>query len=475
MKLAVLNLCCLLVVPSMLSAAPPNAAGMVEKQSVMGPLVVHAGNGRYFATPDGKPVWLTGSHTWATLQERGIEGETPAFDYEQYLGFMQHHDHNFLRLWAWEHSQWMQFVDSDVHVRYKPTIFQRTGPGVALDGAPKFDLTKFNPEFFQRLRERVEEARKRNIYVSVMFFQGFSVKKPPASPRSGNNWHGNPFNKLNNINGIDGDPSGRDAGHELHTLLTPDVTRVQEAYVRRVIDTLNDLENVLWEIGNELPASSVEFQYHMVDSVREYESSKAKQHLIGMTGAPVKTAELMASGADWISPPGSVWTDNPPPCDGNKIIVVDTDHCRAMKYDPDWVWINFTRGNHFILMDSYMDFRVGSPKQPDPKWNPTRDAMGAARRLSEQLDLSHMKPLPELASSGFCLADPGTSWVVFHPGGDSLSVQTGRGRWRATWLDPITGKAVSHRDVDSAEVWVSFKPPRPGRWVMLVTKSLQQR
>lgn len=98
----------------------------------------------------------------------------------------------------------MQFVDADVPVRYKPMIYLRTGPGTALDGKPKFDLTKFNDEYFERLRQRVAEARERDIYISVMFFQGFSVKKPPVSPRAGNNWHGNPFHKANNINGIDG-------------------------------------------------------------------------------------------------------------------------------------------------------------------------------------------------------------------------------------------------------------------------------
>ncbi len=33
-----------------------------------------------------------------------------------------------------------------------------------------------------------------------------------------------------------------------------------------------------------------------------------------------------------------------PPSDGCKIMVVDTDHCRAVKYVPVWVWTNFIRG-----------------------------------------------------------------------------------------------------------------------------------
>ncbi|WP_168566121.1 DUF6298 domain-containing protein [Crateriforma spongiae] len=437
----------------------------------MGPLTVHRSNPRFFSTPDGRAVWLTGSHTWATLQERGIEGETPDFDYPRYLDFMHRHGHNFLRLWVWEHAQWMQFVDADVPIRYTPSIYQRTGPGNALDGKPKFDLTKFNEAFFRRLRNRVQEAQRRGIYVSVMFFQGFSVKKRPASANSGNNWHGNPFHKANNVNGINGDRSGSDTGHDLHTLADPAVTNLQKAHVRRVIDTLNDFDNVLWEIGNELPMPSKEFQYHMIRFVREYESHKPKQHLIGMTGAPLGTKKLMGSDADWISPAGAIWMGNPPAADGEKVMVVDTDHCRALRYDPDWVWNNLTRGNHFILMDEYLDFRAGSPKTPDPKWDHTRSAMGAARRLCERLDLATLRPQSESASTGFCLADPGHTWVVFQPKARATTVQTGRGRWHVQWIDPVTGVPFGDLEAKAADGAITVTSPRSGATVLLVTKA----
>ncbi len=62
---------------------------------------------------------------------------------------------------------------------------------------------------------------------------------------------GIPFNSKNNINGIDGDSNGDGIGTEIDTLANPAVTRIQEHYVRKVIDTVNDLDNVLYEICNE--------------------------------------------------------------------------------------------------------------------------------------------------------------------------------------------------------------------------------
>jgi len=40
------------------------------------------------------------------------------------------------------------------HVAVGPLPFARTGPGKALDGQPKYDLTQINEEYFTRLRTR---------------------------------------------------------------------------------------------------------------------------------------------------------------------------------------------------------------------------------------------------------------------------------------------------------------------------------
>ena len=49
-------------------------------QDIKGPLTASTENPNWFVDADGQAVWLTGSHTWASLQERGVEGETPDFD-----------------------------------------------------------------------------------------------------------------------------------------------------------------------------------------------------------------------------------------------------------------------------------------------------------------------------------------------------------------------------------------------------------
>jgi hypothetical protein len=441
----------------------------------IGPLRVHADNPCWFARPDGQAVWLTGSHTWANFQERGVEGQTPNFDYEAYLDFLQRHGHNFIRLWSWEQVQWMQFVDKETPVRYKPNPYQRTGPGKALDGGLKFDLTKFNNEYFQRLRRRIQLADQRGIYVSVMFFQGFSLDKRRGNTKAGNAWHGHPLNAANNINGVNGNPSGDDTGREVHELKVAEITRLQEAFVCRVVDTVGDLDNVLWEIGNECHAGSVKWQYHMIRFLKHYESTRSKQHPVGMTGAPISMPELLASPADWLSPPGKRWLTDPPANDGKKVILVDTDHCNPWKHNPDWVWKNLFRGNQFILMDGYVDFRIGSPDNPDPESDVTRQAMGRARALAKKIDLAGLTPNTKLASSGYCLATPvngGGAFrcAVYLPNGGEATVDLtmAKGPLAVQWIVARSGEVRLAATVSGGS-HRSFAAGFPGPAVLWLT------
>lgn len=99
----------------------------------------------------------------------------PAFDYAAYLDFLDRHHHNFFRLWTEEEVTWeiQQKPNPAVQNFMGPLPWARTGPGAAVDGKPKFDLSRFHPAYFERLRSRIQEAGRRGIYVSVMLFEGW--------------------------------------------------------------------------------------------------------------------------------------------------------------------------------------------------------------------------------------------------------------------------------------------------------------
>ncbi len=433
-----------------------------------GPLRICSENPRYFAGPDGKAVYLCGSHVWNNLVDMGPTDPPPAFDFEAYLGFLQKYDHNFIRLWTWEHVTWDTSANGGWgkprphHVAPHP--WARTGPGMARDGKPRFDLTRFDDRYFRRLRERVMAAGERGIYVSVMLFEGWAMQRMKRA------WESHPFHPANNINGLDGDANHDGNGLEIHTLAQPQVTRLQESYVRKVIDTVGDLPNVLYEISNENHPGSTEWQYHMIRFVKNVEQKRRHQHPVGMTfqfrGG--RNSTLFDSPADWISPNADGgYRDDPPAADGKKVILADTDHLWGIGGNRQWAWKSFLRGLNPIFMDPYDGAVLAKPF--DPRWEPIRLALGYTRHWARQLDVTRLRPRGDLASSGYCLADPGRVYLAYAPGGAAIRIDLSDAQTplEVTWIDTTTGRSHSKRARTKA-ARVELTPPVRKDWVVLI-------
>ena len=311
---------------------------------------------QFFADSSGNAVLLVGSHTWTNFQDQGSTPSTNVeLNFDKYTDWMKDNNQNFMRLWTYETPKDAAWMKTDWY--YDPLPYQRTGPGLAADGKLKFDLTKFDQYYFDRLRERVIEAGQDGIYVSVMLFQGWSI----GDVYSGDNpWESHPFNKNNNINNVNGDPNNDGSGFEIQTIAaSSQIKDLQKAYVKKVIDTVNDLDNVLYEVSNEFDSASVSWQYDMIDYIKNYEATKPKQHPVGMTAAGGGDANLFASPADWISPNyGEPYRSNPPSNNGSKVILNDTDHLWGIGGDATWVWKSFTRGLNPIYMDDLKNTEV---------------------------------------------------------------------------------------------------------------------
>jgi hypothetical protein len=145
-----------------------------------GPLQGGTVNPRYFTDGSGKAIYLTGSHTWASLQDIGLTNPPPAFNSPAYLDFLERHHHNFIQLWRWEFPQWTE-RNKQRPFYCAPQPWQRAGPGEALDGQVRLDLQKSDEGYFQRLRTRVQAAdQSRNPaanapYPPSTFIKGVSL------------------------------------------------------------------------------------------------------------------------------------------------------------------------------------------------------------------------------------------------------------------------------------------------------------
>jgi hypothetical protein len=297
-----------------------------------------------------------------------------------------------------------------------------------------------------------------------MLFEGWEVEFLDA-------WICHPYNAANNINQIDADLDHDGRGLEYYMLapgaMAQRVLAAQEAYVRKVIDTVNDLDNVLYEICNEAGPYSSEWQYHMIRFVHQYEASKPNQHPVGMSfqyrGGTNR--ELFDSPADWVSPntgdgPDN-YLDNPPANFSGKVVVNDTDHlCGHVCGDNIWVWKSFTRGLNVLFMEELT---------PSPTWHDSaRAGMGQARLFSERVNLAELTPHDALASTGYCLAKPGSEYVVFQPGGRgefTVNLSDGSGHFAVEWLDVNADRTSMGDAVEGAGRRI-FRTPFPGPAVL---------
>lgn len=448
---------------------------LVQQISGKEPLRVHSSNPRYFTDGSGKAIYLTGAHTHDNLQDGGYTDPPPAFDYTEYLNFMGTHNHNFMRMWAWENA-WTS-TDKFRKLYREPLPYKRTGPAITLDGKLKFDLNQFNQAYFDRLRQRVIAAGERGIYVSVMLFQGWSIEK---KEKGWDPWAGHPFNRHNNVNGIDGDPDGDGEGKEAHTLLDPAIVARHEAYVRKIVDTINDLDNVLYEISNEDPATSenTKWQYHIINYIHSYESTRFKRHPVLMTWQwpPAQNNDrLFASPAEAISPGwGGNWKSlvddyrtNPPAADGGKVIITDTDHLWGLGGDHGWVWKSFLRGLNPLFMDPFtMEQYQNHPSKP--QWQPIRKNMGYTLIYSRKIKLVSMVPRNDLSSTTYCLSNPGKEYLVYLPSSGHRGLRwfdrLGLHKWLG-WATKLVGwneRAILDLPASSGTFRVEWFNPRTG-------------
>jgi hypothetical protein len=405
-------------------------------------------------------------------------------DFDAFVKMLVAHHHNFTLLWMTELPTFHALpttASAPPDFSVTPFPWQRTGPGNASDGKLKFDLTKFHQAYFDRLRDRVQRLHAADIYAGVYLFSAEWLLRFrfPGD--------GFPLTGSNNVNGID-DGGGIGAV----TMTAPNaITKIQDAYVKKLIDTLNDLPNVLWIVSQEAPANSIWWNDHLIALVRSYEAGKPLQHPIGygaLDGG--QDATLINSDADWIAPaarisPTTSCGSGHPRC---KVNINDSDHSYweiwndSPQANRNYFWINFTNGNQTLFMDPYV---VYYPRQnrnlcpspvngigsgPDTRWENVRATMGYIRGYADRMNLAAMTPQGNLSSTGHGLACINTARpeiLIYAPTGGSFTVDlpSSRNPFAVEWMNPATGIKTAGAVVNGGETR-AFTPPFEGDAVL---------
>jgi hypothetical protein len=444
-----------------------------------GPLAVCISNPRYFCDPSGNVVYLAGDHTWANFIDRGTIQPPPAFDYGSYMSFMRNNGFNWMRLWT---KELVNSSEAQDNISPPPYKWRRTGPGTANDGGLKYDFAQLDQEYFDRMRSRIVHAGRNGIYVSIMLFNGADWTEP-------NPTDGNPFEGTNNVNNINCTGTCPTTA----SLISGPAWGYERQYVHKVIDTVHDLPNAMYEVSNESPAASTAWQERIIAEIGKYEKDAyGSHHPIGFTVQypDGKDSTLLSSGADWISPVMNVTT--PLEANGRKVIINDTDHSYGyvrMKMDGPakaiaWAWENFVNGSGIAFMDPYLvmwagrnncegapvDRDQGVCRGLDPTWNPIRSAIRDVQIYAKKIDLKHMTPQGSLFSSGSGLAStsPPVSYLMVSPEASSQTIVTVPGIYTVEVFDILTHSVVSVISNVSVSSTYTFRSPGSDNYVVWI-------
>lgn len=200
------------------------------------PIRLHPKNPHYFLYR-GKAVALitSGEHYGAVMNAD--------FDYRRYLAALAAEGMNYTRLFAGSYRE----VPAKSFGIQRNTLAPAPGRFVAPwaraetpgyeGGGNKFDLDRWNPEFFARFHDFLSEAALRGVVVEVTLFSSHYQEM---------HWKVSALNPANNVNG-----TAAIDWRKLHTLENGNILARQERYTRKLVREANAFDNVIFEIQNE--------------------------------------------------------------------------------------------------------------------------------------------------------------------------------------------------------------------------------
>jgi hypothetical protein len=200
------------------------------------PIRLHPKNPHYFLFRGGAVALVTSGEHYGSV----ING---AIDYKRYLAALASDGLNYTRLFGGTYVE-VPAQSFGIHRnnlapapgRFIAPWARSETPGYA-GGGNKFDLERWNPEYFQRFHDFLAEASRLGIVVEVTLFSSHYVEA---------HWKMSPFCPDNNVNGT----SGID-WRKLHTLDNGNILTHQERYTRKLVHEANEFDNVIFEIQNE--------------------------------------------------------------------------------------------------------------------------------------------------------------------------------------------------------------------------------
>ncbi len=386
----------------------------------------------------------------------------------------------------------------------------RSGTGTAWDGLSRYDLTKFNAWYFNRLKEFAALCEKKGTILFHNFYMQHALLETEA------HYVDFPWRPTNCIQNTEM-PDKLPAANSFYDVSRPERRRLHRMYIRKCLDELGGYANVI-HLTSEEYTGSREFVEFWIDTILAWEQETGKRVKIGLAAPkdvtdailadPVRGARIdtVCMSAWWYKSDGTLYA----PKGGREMpgrymgkLVEQTSpeslyrgvreyrqkypqkaiilHHRA---DVDKMWSFLMAGGSMLI--SGMQYSDSSP--PKEPWEPPDAYIAPAEsaliqptydfirtHLSDAL--RRMAPTDIVANKdgpSWCLAKEGENYLVFALKGGPIELDlsgTPGVTYAARWFDPRRGSLKSAEpEIVKGGKTISFTAPDRQSWVLWLSR-----
>lgn len=189
--------------------------------------------------------------------------------------------------------------DAEVWAPFFEPPWALSGRGRNSMGLSKYDLTKFNPWFFSRLREFADDCTENGVVLACQIYDNHNVEEAAA------HWADFPWRAYNAVQdtGFPEPPHWENAAQNRHHIADafydsnhPLRRQLHERYIRHTLDVLGDSPNVIFTLGYQF-AGPLSFQQFFLDTVAAWEKEHGRRVHVALQTSKAVTDAILADPA----------------------------------------------------------------------------------------------------------------------------------------------------------------------------------
>lgn len=395
-------------------------------------------------------------------------------------------DHNY-GLWyerRRDDHERIRRMDGEVWPPFYELPFARSGEGSAWDGLSKYDLTKYNNWYWNRLKKFADLADQKGlVLIHENYFQHNIIE-------AGAHYADFPWRPANNINNTGFPEPVPYAGdkrifmaEQFYDINHPVRRELHKAYIKKCLDNFAANNGVIQLIGAEF-TGPLHFVQFWLDTIKEWEKETGKKAMIGLSTTKDVQDAILA--------------------DKDRASLIDAIDIKYWHYQADGKTyepkggLNLAPRQHARLLKpkassfeqiyrAVSEYRLNNPGKAVLYSGDGFDRNGwavfmaggslpalpstPARFLKDAADMSIFKLQGDPAGQ-WALAEKGKAYIIYNSSSDAakLDLSTEKGSFKVQHINPKTGELEKAAETVKAGGLVNIKNQSTGADVVWITK-----